>query len=86
MRLAGESNESRGDRGARRAGPARRRENESDTLSSVNKGVPKLPELGRLVARVPHRAPIDGHDGVDTHDTIAGGRGLLDEGVGDTLV
>jgi 7,8-dihydropterin-6-yl-methyl-4-(beta-D-ribofuranosyl)aminobenzene 5'-phosphate synthase len=24
--------------------------------------VPQLSELGRLVARVPHRAPIDGHD------------------------
>lgn len=31
-------------------------DNESDTLSSVDKGVPRLPELGRLVARVPHRA------------------------------
>ena len=27
-------------------------DNESDTLSSVDKGVPQLPELGRLVARV----------------------------------
>jgi len=26
-------------------------DNESDTLSSVDKGVPQLPELGRLVAR-----------------------------------
>ncbi len=33
-------------------------DNESDTLSSMDKGVPQLPELGRLVARVPHRAPI----------------------------
>ena len=40
-------------------------DNESDTLSSVDKGVPQLPELGRLVARVPHRAPIDGHDCVE---------------------
>ena len=40
-------------------------DNESDTLSSVDKGVPQLPELGRLVARVPHRAPIDGHDGIE---------------------
>ena len=32
-------------------------DNESDTLSSVDKGVPQLPELGRLVARVPHLAP-----------------------------
>jgi 7,8-dihydropterin-6-yl-methyl-4-(beta-D-ribofuranosyl)aminobenzene 5'-phosphate synthase len=40
-------------------------DNESDTLSSVDKGVPQLPELGRLVARVLHRAPIDGHDGVE---------------------
>jgi hypothetical protein len=30
-------------------------DNESDTLSSVDKGVPQLPELGRLVARVPRR-------------------------------
>src|SRR5262252_8378553 len=40
-------------------------DNESDTLSSVDKGVPQLPELGRLVARVPHCAPIDGHDCVE---------------------
>src|SRR5262249_11590706 len=40
-------------------------DNESDTLSSVDKGVPQLPELGRLVARVPHREPIDGHDCVE---------------------
>src|SRR5258708_12729709 len=40
-------------------------DNESDTLSSVDKGVPQLPELGRLVARVPHGAPIDGHDCVE---------------------
>jgi len=40
-------------------------DNESDTLSSVDKGVPQLPELGRLFARVPHRAPIDGHDCVE---------------------
>ena len=35
-------------------------DNESDTLSSVDKGVSQLPELGRLVARVPHLAPKDG--------------------------
>src|SRR5215469_10554665 len=40
-------------------------DNESDTLSSVDKGVPQLPELGRLVARVPHLAPKDGHDCVE---------------------
>src|SRR5215831_14909359 len=40
-------------------------DNESDTLSSVDKGVPQLPELGRQVARVPHRAPKDGHDCVE---------------------
>src|SRR5260370_11570785 len=40
-------------------------DNESDTLSSVDKGVPQLPELGRLVARVPHLAPTDGHDCVE---------------------
>src|SRR5262245_39617120 len=40
-------------------------DNESDTLSSVDKGVPQLPELGRLVARVPHLAPKDGHDRVE---------------------
>jgi hypothetical protein len=40
-------------------------DNESDTLSSVDEGVPQLPELGRLVARVPHRAPIDDHDCVE---------------------
>ena len=34
-------------------------DNESDTLSSVDKGVPQLPELGRLIARVPHLAPKD---------------------------
>ena len=32
-------------------------DNESDTLSSVDKGVPQLPELGRLVARVPILRP-----------------------------
>src|SRR5262245_30635587 len=40
-------------------------DNESDTLSSVDKGVPQLPELGRLVARVPHLAPKDGHDSIE---------------------
>ena len=40
-------------------------DNESDTLSSVDKRVPQLPELGRLVARVPHLAPKDGHDCVE---------------------
>jgi len=40
-------------------------DNESDTLSSVDKGVSQLPELGRLVARVPHLAPKDGHDCVE---------------------
>src|SRR5262249_53068942 len=40
-------------------------DNESDTLSSVDKGVPQLSELGRLVARVPHLAPKDGHDCVE---------------------
>src|SRR6516225_2126218 len=40
-------------------------DNESDTLSSVDKGVPQLPELGRLVARVSHLAPKDGHDCVE---------------------
>src|SRR3974377_2240770 len=40
-------------------------DNESDTLSSVDKGVPQLPELGRLVVRVPHLAPKDGHDSVE---------------------
>ncbi len=29
----------------------------SDTLSSVDRGVPQLPEFGRLVARVSHLAP-----------------------------
>ena len=29
-------------------------DNESDSLCSVDKGVLQLPELGRLVARVPH--------------------------------
>ncbi len=46
-------------------------DNESDTLSSVDKGVPQLPEIGRLVARVPHLAPKDGHtSGIDA-DLIA---------------
>src|SRR5215469_15162924 len=40
-------------------------DNESDTLSSVDKGVPQLSELGRLVARVPHLAPKDGYDCVE---------------------
>jgi 7,8-dihydropterin-6-yl-methyl-4-(beta-D-ribofuranosyl)aminobenzene 5'-phosphate synthase len=40
-------------------------DDESETLSSVDKSVPDLPELGRLVARVPHRAPKDGHDCVE---------------------
>jgi 7,8-dihydropterin-6-yl-methyl-4-(beta-D-ribofuranosyl)aminobenzene 5'-phosphate synthase len=40
-------------------------DNESDTLSSVDEGVPQLPELGRLVARVPHLASRDGHDCVE---------------------
>src|SRR5262249_35551365 len=40
-------------------------DNGSDTLSRGGKGVPQLPELGRLVARVPHLAPKDGHDCVE---------------------
>jgi len=36
-----------------------------DTLSSVDKGVPQLPELGRLVARVSHLALKNGHDRVE---------------------
>jgi 7,8-dihydropterin-6-yl-methyl-4-(beta-D-ribofuranosyl)aminobenzene 5'-phosphate synthase len=40
-------------------------DNESDTLSSVDSGVPQLPELGRLVGRVPHLEPIDGYDRVE---------------------
>ena len=40
-------------------------DNESDTLSSVDEGVPQLPELRRLVARVPHFASKDGHDSVE---------------------
>ena len=40
-------------------------DNESDTLSSVDKGVPQLPKLGRLVARVPHLARKDRHDCVE---------------------
>ena len=40
-------------------------DNESDTLSSVDEGLPQLPELRRLVARVPHLAPKDGHDCVE---------------------
>ena len=35
-------------------------DNESDTLSSVDKGVPQLPELGRLVARERHGVGIAG--------------------------
>src|SRR5215468_9334890 len=40
-------------------------DNESDPLSSVDAGVPQVPELRRLVGHVPHRAPIDGHDSVE---------------------
>src|SRR5262249_21385985 len=40
-------------------------DNESDTLSSVDEGVPQLPELRRLVARVPHLAPKDGQGCVE---------------------
>jgi hypothetical protein len=36
-------------------------DNESDTLSSVDEGVPQVPELGRLVTRLPKRATPDGH-------------------------
>ena len=46
-------------------------DNESDTLSSVDKGVPQLPELGRLVARVPHLTPTDGHDCVEPWAALA---------------
>jgi len=45
-------------------------DNESDTLSSVDPGVPQLPELGRLVARLPHREPIDSHDCVEPWDHL----------------
>ena len=45
-------------------------DNESDTLSSVDKGVPQLPERGRLVARVPHLAPKDGHDCLEPWDHL----------------
>jgi 7,8-dihydropterin-6-yl-methyl-4-(beta-D-ribofuranosyl)aminobenzene 5'-phosphate synthase len=40
-------------------------DNESDTLSSVDKGVPQLPELERLVARLPQPAPKYGHSCVE---------------------
>jgi len=40
-------------------------DNESDTLSSVNQGVPQLPELGRLVARFPQPEPKYGHNCVE---------------------
>jgi hypothetical protein len=50
-------------------------DNESDTLSSADKGVPQLAELGRLVARVPHRAPIDGHERARTSATSSGAKG-----------
>ncbi len=40
-------------------------DNETDTLSSVDPGVPQLPELGRLIARMPHSASRDGHDCVE---------------------
>jgi 7,8-dihydropterin-6-yl-methyl-4-(beta-D-ribofuranosyl)aminobenzene 5'-phosphate synthase len=45
-------------------------DNESDTLSTVDKGVPQRPELGRLVARLPHRALIDGHDSVEPWEHV----------------
>jgi 7,8-dihydropterin-6-yl-methyl-4-(beta-D-ribofuranosyl)aminobenzene 5'-phosphate synthase len=40
-------------------------DNESDALSSADPGVPQLSELGRQVARVPHRPLPDGQDGVE---------------------
>ena len=45
-------------------------DNESDTLSSVDKGVPQHSELERLVARVPHLEPKDGHDCVEPWDHV----------------
>ncbi|HEX4826321.1 MAG TPA: MBL fold metallo-hydrolase [Candidatus Polarisedimenticolaceae bacterium] len=45
-------------------------DNESDTLSSVDQGVPQSPELRQLIARLPHRAPIDGHDCVEPWDHV----------------
>jgi 7,8-dihydropterin-6-yl-methyl-4-(beta-D-ribofuranosyl)aminobenzene 5'-phosphate synthase len=45
-------------------------DNESDTLSTVDKGVPQRPELGRLVARIPHLPPKDGHDCVEPWDHL----------------
>jgi 7,8-dihydropterin-6-yl-methyl-4-(beta-D-ribofuranosyl)aminobenzene 5'-phosphate synthase len=44
-------------------------DNESDTLSSVDDGVPQLPELGRLVARLPAHS-ISGHACVEPWDHL----------------
>lgn len=45
-------------------------DNESDTLSSVDPGVPQLPELRHLLERLPTARTLDGHPGKQVFDRV----------------
>ena len=45
-------------------------DNETDTLSSVDEGLPQLPEIASLLARIPPSRHHDGHDGVSVFDHL----------------
>jgi 7,8-dihydropterin-6-yl-methyl-4-(beta-D-ribofuranosyl)aminobenzene 5'-phosphate synthase len=38
-------------------------DNETDTVSSVDEGVPQIPEIVHLAARTPTRRTFEGHEG-----------------------
>ena len=40
-------------------------DNETDTLSSVDEGLPQVPEMFSLLARIPPSRHHDGHAGVE---------------------
>jgi len=45
-------------------------DNETDTLSSVDEGLPQAPEVVSLLARIPPSRHHDGHDGVSVFDHL----------------
>jgi 7,8-dihydropterin-6-yl-methyl-4-(beta-D-ribofuranosyl)aminobenzene 5'-phosphate synthase len=45
-------------------------DNETDTLSSVDNGVPQIPEMFHLVGRLPRRRVCEGHEGWNVFDRL----------------
>jgi 7,8-dihydropterin-6-yl-methyl-4-(beta-D-ribofuranosyl)aminobenzene 5'-phosphate synthase len=45
-------------------------DNETDTLSSVDDGVPQIPEVGGLIARVTAAREVGGHEGKEVFDKL----------------